>query len=424
MYISGDNLSLVVTSTEALPPTTKVNVAISGLEDRFGNKIAAKVWSFTTGAGPDFTAPTLLASNLPSTGNQTTEISANTPAVFQFDRPLDPVVSTAQPNSLTPQTEVKFSLSSDLRTLTITPLPAWALGQQYTLYLPSTQDLAGNSLNGGANFTFSVAFDADRTAPRLLAVSPAGQTGMPLNANIIATFDKPVANNSFGHIRLMQGGTQVPLIAMPDELRRARLAPVIQLLPKTTYTVIVQGVADLSGNVMAGTTTHTFTTGTVMDDIAPTGVVYTGDYQAVATEHPNPHSLQRARQPRHSGFQLDLAQQSVNDRFVLLLDYNSVDSGAFVRWDDRYVEAARCADTGLALPSCNHFCTRLCRQLGHYHGWDWQSRAQFLRRLRPRHNSAGSDHRSYQRQHWSACEHADWRGLLEDTVAANHFLHL
>lgn len=287
IYLSSDSLSLVLTPTEALPANSTVKVAMSGLEDRFGNRVAAKSWSFNTAGVPDFSAPALLESNIPGTTNQAPEISPNTPAVFQFDRPLDPQIVTAGPNQrLNPQTNVVFTLSSDLRTITITPTPSWARGQGYMLYLPTIQDLAGNSLNNGAYYSFRVAFDPDRTPPRLLAVSPNGQTGLPLNTNIIATFDKPVASNSFGRIRMTQGGANVPLVVLQDDLRRARLAPATPLQPKTTYFLTVEGVADVSGNVMAGAVTHSFTTGTFMEDVAPVALAYAGDYYAAGTNAP------------------------------------------------------------------------------------------------------------------------------------------
>jgi hypothetical protein len=274
LYLAGDNRSLVLTPTEALPPDAPVNVALSGMEDQFGNSVPAKSWSFTTGPGPDFSLLTLVQSSIPST-YPVLEIPANTAAVFQFDRALDPQVLTAQNLHFNPPVTTQATLSDDLRTLTYTPVPAWAKGQQYSLYLPQVADLAGNETGGSPSTSFSVAFDTDLTPPQLLAASPAdGQAGMPLNTQLIAAFDKPVRGDSFGRIRLMMGDVSLPLVAMPDDLQRARLAPATPLLPQTTYTFVVEGVRDLSGNAMAGSVTRTFTTGDFMDASSPNAVVY------------------------------------------------------------------------------------------------------------------------------------------------------
>jgi methionine-rich copper-binding protein CopC len=285
VYLSDQNRSLVLTPTEALPVNAVVKVMMCGLEDQYGNALQPKSWRFTTGVAPQLTAPVLLQSSVPLT-NPLPQLPANAALAFQFDRPLDPAVVTA-PVSFNPQIPAQFTLSEDLRTLTLTAMPAWYKGQQYSLYLPEIVDLAGNAPSGGAYFRFYAAFDADLTPPKLVAASPNdGQTNMPLNTNIIAVFDKQVLSGSFGRVRLVQGTVDIPLTTMPDDLQRARLAPATPLQPQTTYTFVVEGITDLSGNVMAGTTTGSFTTGNYMDSTALNAVVYTGNYSAAATNIP------------------------------------------------------------------------------------------------------------------------------------------
>jgi methionine-rich copper-binding protein CopC len=130
-------------------------------------------------------------------------------------------------------------------------------------------DIYGNSVTASLP-PFETLFDADTTLPNLVALSPGdGQTGLPLNAQIIANFDKPIDPTSFGGIQLLAGSTPVPLVLEPNEFNRVRFAPVDPLVPNTTYTVVVSGVKDLSGNVMAGTVTRSFVTGAVLDSVPP-----------------------------------------------------------------------------------------------------------------------------------------------------------
>jgi methionine-rich copper-binding protein CopC len=274
--LTTDGRGLVVTPVEALPPNSVVNVAMSGLTDLFGNAEPAVNWSFTTGSTFDYTKPSIIQTSLDDTPG-IPQIPANSSVVVVFDRQMDPYTAisartgTIYPGASSNAPPVTAAFSGDLRTLTISAIPAFPKGMSYQLQFNQETDLSGNqSYSGAANLTFQTAFDPDTTPPRLLLVSPAdGQSGLPLNTEIIASFDKPLMQTSFANISLVSGSSSIPLVVLTDDYRRARLAPATPLAPDTTYTMVVQGVTDLSGNSMAGNSTTSFTTAENLDLTAP-----------------------------------------------------------------------------------------------------------------------------------------------------------
>jgi len=263
------NGTLTLTPTEALPSNTEVRVSISGLEDIYGNALPAKSWGFTTAAGPDFTAGQLLE---PAFGSgQKLIVPANAAVMCRFDRPLDPRVLASPWRSNAPG-QIEITLSDDLRTLILRGKPFWAKGQDYSLSGLQLSDLQGKSISS-PTVAFTVAFDDDLTAPQLLGLSPAdGAAGMPLNTQILASFDEAVTGA--GHVRLLHDGQPVPLVAFSDEFRRLRLAPVAPLLSHADYTLVLEGITDPSGNPMQGSVTRTFSTGDSVDTTAPAATVY------------------------------------------------------------------------------------------------------------------------------------------------------
>lgn len=269
LYLSQDGRGLVATPTQSLPPNTSVQVSLTGLEDVYGRPVPARTWSFTTAAGADFQPAQWIESSLPTTGLAI--IPANGAIAFVFNRPLDP---GSIPFTISPQVPLTTHFSDDLQTITLSANPKFAKGLQYQIFPQRIVDIAGNQVNNVYSTSFNVAFDADVTPPQLLQLSPGdGQTGMPLNVEIIAAFDKAMSEAPVGTVQLLHGSDPIPLVPQSAELRRLRLAPAQPLDPNTTYTIVISGAADLSGNAMAGTVTRTFTTGNRVDTISASAQV-------------------------------------------------------------------------------------------------------------------------------------------------------
>ena len=114
----------------------------------------------------------------------------------------------------------------------------------------------------------SVAYETaatDTTPPTITDRSPAAAaTGVPITANITATFSEPidpatVTGSSF-HVRAQGAGTDVPA-AVSVSGSIATLNPTADLDPSTVYDVTVAAtVADLAGNALGTADTWSFTT--------------------------------------------------------------------------------------------------------------------------------------------------------------------
>ncbi len=267
-----NNTGVVATPLAPLPADSQITVSTTGIVDYYGFPVADQNWSFTAGVMNDFIPVTVVDQNVPVPGAGGTfpAIPPNTPLVFVFNKPIDPTSLTRlQVQSGALVTPLQPQFSPDMTTVSLYPNPAFPRGQEYQFILDNVSDLSGNSAGGG-QMNFSIAFDPDTTPPQMLQATPGdGQTGLPLNAQIMLDFDKPLLGTSFGGVTLTQAGNPVALVQEPDDLRRIRMAPAIPLQSNTTYTLTVQGVSDLSGNVMTAPVTQTFTTGSLMDLTAP-----------------------------------------------------------------------------------------------------------------------------------------------------------
>jgi hypothetical protein len=114
---------------------------------------------------------------------------------------------------------------------------------------------------------------AETTAPTVSSTIPAdAATGIPLNANITATFSEAMdaATITTATFTLTQGATAVSG-AVAYVGTTATFNPTSDLVASTIYTAaITTGVKDLAGNALAVTKSWNFTTGTTADTTAPT----------------------------------------------------------------------------------------------------------------------------------------------------------
>ena len=114
---------------------------------------------------------------------------------------------------------------------------------------------------------------ADGSAPTITLTAPLdAATGVSLNTNITATFSEALQASSITTttFTLTQGTTPVAGAVTYSGLT-AVFNPTSNLTASTVYTATVStGIKDVAGNAMAATKTWSFTTGTTVDNTAPT----------------------------------------------------------------------------------------------------------------------------------------------------------
>jgi tetrahydromethanopterin S-methyltransferase subunit B len=245
----------------------------TGARDLAGNGLAATyIWSFTTGAVPDSTAPTVI-STTPENGE--VDVAFNAPISATFSEAMNPLTINALTFTVSqgvvavPGT-VNFVGTTAIFTPTFGLLP----NAVYTARITTgVQDLAGNAMAATYTWTFNTGATPDASVPSVVSTTPSnGLSGVPLNANIGAVFSEvmsPLTINTTT-FRLYDGTLQIPG-TVTYLGATATFNPLATLSTNTFYTVIIStGATDLVGNPVANDYSWVFVTGSAADTTAPT----------------------------------------------------------------------------------------------------------------------------------------------------------
>jgi hypothetical protein len=254
-----------------LPPGIPLTMSINGVTDRVGHPITFSS-GFTTGPGPDFTAPSIVWSSV--TSNES--IPTNSMITVQFSESMDVTTFTAgQPGACSnfyiydylAGTCVAATLSwnADQSTAYLTPTTPLPAGRQFELAVNGGTDLAGNQV-GGISTVFYADFSPSTSAPTVVNFNPiGGKTGLGTNAIIEAQFSAPIDPNTISGVTLSTGGLTVatsPVLSAGNTV--LQLVPAVPLSPGTLYKMTITGVMDPAGNPVAPVS-NSFTTGVIYD---------------------------------------------------------------------------------------------------------------------------------------------------------------
>ncbi|HEV2990986.1 MAG TPA: Ig-like domain-containing protein [Candidatus Angelobacter sp.] len=277
---SNNNQDVILAPQEPLPASTQMTITVAGVQDVAGNAVVARTTQFTTGNGVATVQPVVRVLD-PADGAN--EVPVNTRIILQSDTLIDP--SSLSGNSVQlvdgltrDHVAGTASLAADGRTISFVPNAPLAVSRGYTIFVGSMTDLAGNPAScagffcfffGSAGFNTSAA--SDTTLPTVIGISPADQlTGVPINAQVVVRFNKPIDGSSIGQVTLNGAGNPVVIVpTTTDGQQTLILTPAVPLSANTQYVVTVTGIQDASGNAMAGTVTAGFTTGAGADFIRP-----------------------------------------------------------------------------------------------------------------------------------------------------------
>jgi hypothetical protein len=165
---------------------------------------------------------------------------------------------------------VTFTWSSDLMTVTMTPVTPLFANSQYYYGCSGAIDLTGNGQSNDSAGFYTGSGPLSQGPTLLYANPPNGMTNVPLNTNngpwygssLGLLFNEPIASESLGQITLTpNGGSPMPIAVYPEfgnTIAWVQLPWV--LAPNTQYTFNITGVTDMSGNAITPVTS-TFTTG-------------------------------------------------------------------------------------------------------------------------------------------------------------------
>ncbi len=245
-----------------------------GARDLAGNPLAANyVWSWTTGAALDTTAPTVTAT---TPLNNATGVAINIQPTATFSEEMDASsINTATYKLAGPgATPVAGTVTYVGVTATFRPSNPLASDTLYTSTVTvGSVDLAGNPLAANYVWTWRTGVAADTTAPRVTSTDPLqGATGVALNKHISATFSEamdPLTITTATFKLTGPGATPVSGTVTYAGVT-ALFIPYSPLTPDTLYTsTITVGAKDLAGNPLAANYVWTWRTGSIPDDILP-----------------------------------------------------------------------------------------------------------------------------------------------------------
>ncbi len=236
--------------------------------DLAGNFVALNqlFTDFTTVEDSDTETPVLHSTNIV---DGTVDIPVNAKVVVNFAEPISGVcLSNVSVSDGVDEVAISIALSSDRQTITLTPSEVLADNTEYTVDLSSLCDYAGNTFAGGS-LSFTTGVGSDVSGPILQTRFPASNAvDVPVDTNIVLTFDEDIAANSYVNVYANPSATVVPGSIAIDG-NQLTFTPNENLLGGTQYRVEIRYlVNDYVGTLRWNGDTY-FTTEVLEDNDAP-----------------------------------------------------------------------------------------------------------------------------------------------------------
>ncbi|HEY3826888.1 MAG TPA: Ig-like domain-containing protein, partial [Bryobacteraceae bacterium] len=242
----------------------------AALTDTVGNPLVnPTIISFTTGAGADNTAVTLISAT-PITGS----ITGESPTLrLVFSKEMNPLTVTLPGqyylvNNVTNQTVLGtvVTASADHKTFTMTLPGPLSPSTQYYWNCGSLRDQAGHAISPGED-TFTTGAAVDLIPPTVTQVSPPNnQTGIAVNSPVQILLSKQIDPTSVTGSAITLTPAVAGAVALSANGLTMTFTPGAVLATSQAYTVNVSGFADLNGNLAAPFSSSFTTSGSATPD--------------------------------------------------------------------------------------------------------------------------------------------------------------
>jgi hypothetical protein len=217
------------------------------------------------------TAPTVISST-PSNGS--TNVALNSKVILTFDQPIDRNTVTPSTFRLRDEQSFTFSLPAAVevdatgRVATLTPNSLLPVSRLIRWFASGSgteiRNPAGTAMVA-TNAFFTTGFDADNSGPTLTLLSPAANSlDVPINARVMAQFDKPVDTTTrTAGFRVQLAGVDVPGTYTFDNTRTIlTFEPSANLAASTVYSIVTTvDLRSATGLALTNAATVSFTTG-------------------------------------------------------------------------------------------------------------------------------------------------------------------
>jgi hypothetical protein len=282
------NIATFAPATNLAASTPYTATITTGAKDLAANSMVSSfVWSFTTGATTDVTAPTVISTN---PLNVATSVGLNQKIAATFSKTMNS--STITTTTFTVKqgtTAVAGAASYAGSTATFTPTANLAASTLYTATITiGATDLAGNALASPFVWSFTTGTTSNTSAPTVTSTVPGtSATSVGINQTINATFStgmEPSTVNTGTFTLAGPGVTPVTgTVTYNATSNIATFTPTSSLTPTATFTATVTtGAKDLSGNPLAANKVWTFMTGATTTGQAPVNLHSLSTFVAVA----------------------------------------------------------------------------------------------------------------------------------------------
>lgn len=251
------------TPDRSLPQSTEVQVILDGIRAVSGVPLATiETISFTTRAGPDTVAPTVV---FVTPQNRATEVPLDGQIRITFSETLDE--TTLDPATVrftgsgTPPLLYEIEVDSLGRRVTLLPERQLLPDVPYSIFLDDDiRDRSGNPLGGARSFSFTTGRQGDSAGPLVVTTNPGdGFTNIGSNTSIQVEFDEIIDPTSVTRDTFRVTGGLVEVLgdfSMTGGGRIAVLTPFSLLRSGVEHRVVIDGILDRSGNPMVP---HEFT---------------------------------------------------------------------------------------------------------------------------------------------------------------------
>jgi hypothetical protein len=187
-YVAANNSAIFTPTTNLAGSTLYTATITTGAKDLAGNALASNhVWSFTTGAAPDITPPTVISTD---PANSATDVPVAKIVAATFSEAMDASTITATGTftlmlDLTPVTGVVGYTGT---TATFTPASNLASNTIYTAKITTgAKDLAGNALGSNYVWTFTTGAPLPPPGPVGVDLGSASTFGIMATSAITST---------------------------------------------------------------------------------------------------------------------------------------------------------------------------------------------------------------------------------------------
>ena len=242
--------------TANLAYSTTYTATVSGVTNSSGQTLASTFsWSFTTAAAP---AAPKVASTSPSDQSSGVAPSVVPSASFDQDVASSSILFTLKdPSNNLVAGSVSYSAGS--KTANFTPTAPLAYSTSYVATVSgATNSTTGQTMTSAFSWSFSTA--AAPVAPVVSSTNPLDQaTGVGINTSPSVTFDQPVSANSVS-FALKDGANNSVSGTLAYGGNVSTFKPASPLAYNTTYTAVVSGATNGSGQTMASPFKWSFTT--------------------------------------------------------------------------------------------------------------------------------------------------------------------